>query len=136
MSQPGRVAIVLHTHMPYVEGFGTWPFGEEWLWEAIATSYLPIADLLDAGAPLTLSLTPVVCDQLEAPGALDRCAAFLRDVRPESHSLDAEGCRDGGRADLAAELERAAGEYADALSSLEACNGLSLIHISEPTRPY
>ncbi len=123
MSQPGRVAIVLHTHMPYVEGFGTWPFGEEWLWEAIATSYLPIADLLDAGAPLTLSLTPVVCDQLEAPGALDRCAAFLRDVRPESHSLDAEGCRDGGRADLAAELERAAGEYADALSSLEACNG-------------
>ncbi len=22
--------------MPYVEGFGTWPFGEEWLWEAVA----------------------------------------------------------------------------------------------------
>jgi hypothetical protein len=21
-----------------VEGFGTWPFGEEWLWEAAATS--------------------------------------------------------------------------------------------------
>ena len=31
---PGRPAIVLHTHMPYVEGFGAWPFGEEWLWEA------------------------------------------------------------------------------------------------------
>ena len=26
---PGRLAIVLHSHMPYVEGFGTWPFGEE-----------------------------------------------------------------------------------------------------------
>jgi 1,4-alpha-glucan branching enzyme len=25
--------------MPYVEGFGTWPFGEEWLWEAVATCY-------------------------------------------------------------------------------------------------
>ena len=24
----GRLAIVLHTHMPYVLGFGTWPFGE------------------------------------------------------------------------------------------------------------
>jgi predicted glycosyl hydrolase (DUF1957 family) len=24
--------------MPYVEGFGTWPFGDEWLWEAMATS--------------------------------------------------------------------------------------------------
>lgn len=123
MTQPGRVAIVLHTHMPYVEGFGTWPFGEEWLWEAIATSYLPIADLLDRGAPLTLSLTPVLCDQLEAPGALERCAAFLRELRPESHRLDAEGCREGGRADLAEELERAARQYSDALASLEACEG-------------
>ncbi|MBJ7245002.1 MAG: hypothetical protein JHD03_09350, partial [Solirubrobacteraceae bacterium] len=123
MTQPGRVAVVLHTHMPYVEGFGTWPFGEEWLWEAIATSYLPVADLLDAGAPLTLSLTPVLCDQLEAPGALERCAAFLRELRPESHRLDAEGCREGGRADLAEELERAAGQYSDALASLEACEG-------------
>ena len=60
----GELAIVLHTHMPYVEsggewpdprnppngpyfeGFGTWPFGEEWLWEAIATSYLPLLDVL------------------------------------------------------------------------------------------
>ncbi len=123
MSKPGQVAIVLHTHMPYVEGFGTWPFGEEWLWEAIATCYLPIADLLDTGAPLTLSLTPVLCDQLEAPGALDRCAAFLREVRPESHRLDAEGCREGGRGDLAEELERAAGQYAQALEALEACGG-------------
>ena len=40
MSAPGRVSLVLHTHMPYVEGFGTGPFGEEWLWEAVATSYL------------------------------------------------------------------------------------------------
>ena len=39
---PGALAIVLHTHMPYVEGFGTWPFGEEWLWEAVAT-LLPAA---------------------------------------------------------------------------------------------
>ena len=42
VSRRGALALVLHTHMPYVEGFGTWPFGEEWLWEAIATS-LPAA---------------------------------------------------------------------------------------------
>ena len=36
--------------MPYVEGFGTWPFGEEWLWEAVACVYLPLLELLD-GAP-------------------------------------------------------------------------------------
>jgi 1,4-alpha-glucan branching enzyme len=84
-----RLGIVLHTHMPYVEGFGTWPFGEEWLWEAIATSYLPLLDVLDAHpGKVTLSLTPVLCDQLEAPGALARCLAFLREVRPASHALD------------------------------------------------
>src|SRR5947209_4670893 len=26
-AERGALAIVLHTHMPYVEGFGTWPFG-------------------------------------------------------------------------------------------------------------
>jgi len=111
----GRLAIVLHSHLPYVEGFGTWPFGEEWLWEAIATSYLPLLHLLEEGAPVTLSLTPVLCDQLEAPGALERCRAFLRDVRPASHALDVEAAEDPA---VAAELERAAGEYADALGRL------------------
>ncbi len=121
MPAPGAVSVVLHTHMPYVEGYGTWPFGEEWLWEAVATCYLPLARLLDAGAPLTLSLTPVLCDQLEAPGALDRCAAFLREVRPASHRLDVDACLSAGNAELAAELERAAGQYAAALAELEAC---------------
>ena len=116
----GRVSLVLHTHMPYVEGFGTWPFGEEWLWEAVATSYLPLLDLLDAGAPLTLSLTPVVCDQLADPAALERCAAFLRDVRPASHRLDIDAFREVGAEAEAAELERAAGQYAAALAALEA----------------
>jgi 1,4-alpha-glucan branching enzyme len=111
----GRLALVLHSHLPYVEGFGTWPFGEEWLWEAIATSYLPVLDVLRAGAPVTLSLTPVLCDQLEAPGALERCRAFLRDVRPASHALDVEATDDVA---VAAELERAAGEYALALERL------------------
>ena len=84
-----RLSLVLHTHMPYVEGFGTWPFGEEWLWEAIATSYLPLLDVLDDHpGRVTLSLTPVLADQLEAPGALERCLAFLREVRPASHALD------------------------------------------------
>ena len=89
----GALAIVLHTHMPYVEGFGTWPFGEEWLWEAIASSYLPLLELLDAGAPLTLSLTPVLCDQLEVPDLAERFGAFVRDVRRATHEQDAAGLR-------------------------------------------
>jgi 1,4-alpha-glucan branching enzyme len=111
----GALAIVLHTHMPYVEGFGTWPFGEEWLWEAIIGSYLPLLDLLDAGAPLTLSLTPVLCDQLEAPGLAERFSAFVGDVRRGTHERDAAGLRAGGHELLALELERAWGDYDGAL---------------------
>lgn len=110
-SPQGELAIVLHTHMPYVEGFGTWPFGEEWLWEAIAGSYLPLLDLLDEGAPLTLSLTPVLCDQLEAPGVGERFESFVDDVRRHTHAQDIEGLRDGGHETLACELERSWGEY-------------------------
>ena len=116
----GALAIVLHTHMPYVEGFGTWPFGEEWLWEAIASSYLPLLELLDAGAPLTLSLTPVLCDQLEVPDLAERFGAFVRDVRRATHEQDAAGLRAAGDEQLAAELERAWSDYERAEERLRA----------------
>ena len=119
----GALAIVLHTHMPYVEGFGTWPFGEEWLWEAMAGCYLPLLDLLDSGAPLTLSLTPVLCDQLEAPGVAERFRAFVGEVRRGTHEEDAKGLRDGGHEDLAREVERSWGDYARALERFDRCGG-------------
>jgi 1,4-alpha-glucan branching enzyme len=115
--RPGGLAIVLHTHMPYVEGFGTWPFGEEWLWEAIACSYLPLLDVLDeAPGRVTLSVTPVLGDQLAAPGALARCLDFLREIRPASHALDVPAASPGE----AAALEHSAAAYAWAADALEA----------------
>ena len=134
MQRPGELALVLHTHMPYVEGgapwprpageldplgFGTWPFGEEWLWEAIATSYLPLLEVLGR-APLTLSLTPVLCDQLESPGALTRCIDFLAEVRPASHLRDMERARGPQRRAMVALLERSAEAYAAAAQALRA----------------
>jgi 1,4-alpha-glucan branching enzyme len=104
--------------MPYVEGFGTWPFGEEWLWEAIATSYLPLLDAVLGRVPITLSLTPVLCDQLEAPGAMERCLKFLEEVRPASHALDIE--EHAGDPALVAELRRSEAEYAAAAARLRA----------------
>jgi 1,4-alpha-glucan branching enzyme len=110
-----RLSIVLHTHMPYVEGFGTWPFGEEWLWEAIATSYLPLLDVLDAHpGKVTLSMTPVLADQLEAPGALERCLTFLREIRPASHGLDALD-----HPEVAAQIAYSSALYESAVESLE-----------------
>src|SRR5213079_662756 len=122
-SQRGALAIVLHTHMPYVEGFGTWPFGEEWLWEAIVGSYLPVLELLDRGAELTLSLTPVLCDQLEAPRLAERLCAFVGEVRRRTHAEDAAGLRAAGEGRLAGELERAFGDYERALQRLQAHGG-------------
>ncbi len=121
--QRGELAIVLHTHMPYVEGFGTWPFGEEWLWEAMAGSYLPLLDVLDAGAPLTLSLTPVLCDQLEAHGVGGRFEAFVDEVRRRTHAEDIEGLRENGFEQLAQELERSWGEYERALERFRGLGG-------------
>ncbi len=119
----GALAIVLHTHMPYVEGFGTWPFGEEWLWEAMAGCYLPLLDLLDGGAPLTLSLTPVLCDQLEAPEIAERFRTFVGEVRRYTHEEDAHGLRAGGHEGLAREVERSWGDYARALERFDSCGG-------------
>jgi 1,4-alpha-glucan branching enzyme len=120
----GRLAIVLHSHMPYVEGFGTWPFGEEWLFEAAATVYVPLLELLDGlgdRAPsVTLSVTPVLADQLTAHGVHERLLAFLREMRVTTHALDAEGCRASGEPALGAEVERAGGDYARAADRLEA----------------
>ena len=90
------------TKEPNPEGFGTWPFGEEWLWEAIGDQLPAAAEGArrarsrgDRGQ-FTLSLTPVLCDQLEAPGAIERCVEFLREIRPESHGLDIEAFGQAG----------------------------------------
>lgn len=119
----GELVILLHSHMPYVEGFGTWPFGEEWLWEAVATSYLPLLKLLRAGAPITLSLTPVLADQLEAPGAVGRCLRFLRGVRCETHGLDRASARRAGDARLDAALAHSEALYEHSADLLEALSG-------------
>jgi len=122
----GTLSLVLHSHMPYVEGFGTWPFGEEWLWEAIACVYVPLLDLIEQAAPpLTLGLTPVLCDQLETlPGAAgERLLGYLRDTRQWVHDEDATGLEQTGELELAAEVRRAARDYTSAADAVEACGG-------------
>ena len=74
----GDLAIVLHSHMPYVEGFGTYPFGEEWLFDAVVRSYVPV---LEVAERVTLTVTPVLADQLEAPGVGERLESFVAEFR-------------------------------------------------------
>jgi 1,4-alpha-glucan branching enzyme len=81
----GDLAIVLHSHMPYVEGYGTYPFGEEWLFDAFARSHLPV---LDVAERLTMTVTPVLADQLEADGVGERMLGFLRRHRVDAADRD------------------------------------------------
>lgn len=112
----GDLAIVLHSHMPYVEGFGTYPFGEEWLFDAAIRSYLPV---LEVARDLTMTVTPVLADQLEDKGAAERLREFLVDWRVGAAEADlpqvpAE-CRDACEAELA--------RYRHALELLDAVGG-------------
>lgn len=117
----GELAVVLHTHMPYVEGFGTWPFGEEWLWEAIATSYVPLLDVLERdGHRLTLSLTPVLADQLEVADLGARFDAFITGVRRTTHAADIEGAASPAEA---AALRHSLASYEAARSRMEELGG-------------
>src|SRR3954453_15986594 len=120
----GELAIVLHSHMPYVEGFGTWPFGEEWLWEALAGVYLPMLRALRE-APVMGGLPPVLCAQLEAlrGDAGRRFLDFMSTVRAEIHAEDARGLDEHGEPELATEVRRAAGDYSSAAYAFERIGG-------------
>ncbi|MCD6302735.1 MAG: helix-turn-helix transcriptional regulator, partial [Anaerolineae bacterium] len=79
----GAFTFVLHSHLPYCRMAGRWPHGEEWLHEAAAETYVPLLDVLydlrDEGVPfrLTLSLTPVLTEQLADPLVREHFVAYL-----------------------------------------------------------
>ena len=112
----GMLALVLHSHMPYVEGFGTYPFGEEWLFDAVLRSYLPVLEVADR---LTMTVTPVLADQLEAPGLAERLETFGKEYRLGSCMLDAAE-QDGA---FRAPCEDEAGRYRQGLARLRELGG-------------
>jgi 1,4-alpha-glucan branching enzyme len=119
MSRPdsaGDLALVLHSHMPYVEGFGTYPFGEEWLFDAVIRSYLPV---LEVARDLTMTVTPVLADQLEDGGAARRLREFLVEWRVGAAEADLAEVPAECRPACEAELAR----YRRALELLDAAGG-------------
>src|SRR4051794_11638957 len=108
--------------MPYVEGFGTYPFGEEWLFDAVIRSYLPV---LEVARDLTLTVTPVLADQLEDPGVHRRLRDFLVEWRIGAAEADAGQVDPECRGACEAELTR----YRRALELLDEAGG-------NPLRPF
>ena len=115
----GDLAIVLHSHMPYVEGFGTYPFGEEWLFDAVIRSHLPV---LEVARDLTMTVTPVLADQLEDHGTQERLREFLVRLRIAAAEADAPEVPPECRAACEAERDR----YRRALELLDGAGGSPL----------
>jgi 1,4-alpha-glucan branching enzyme len=113
--------------MPYVEGFGTYPFGEEWLFDAVARSYLPV---LGVARDVTVTVSPVLADQLEAPGVMERLEAFVRTYRLQAAEGDAVEAPEELRPAAAAEAAR----YRRALDRLAELGGNALTAFSDAAR--
>ena len=79
----GYLTFVLHTHLPYVVNHGKWPFGEEWLYEAMSESYVPLIMELDrlrsegVKFQLVVGITPILAEQLADPGVKERFAGYM-----------------------------------------------------------
>jgi 1,4-alpha-glucan branching enzyme len=116
----GDLAIVLHSHMPYVEGFGTYPFGEEWLFDAVIRSYLPV---LEVAERLTMTVTPVLADQLEDGGVRERLRRFLVEWRIGAAEADLPEVPAECRPAVEAERTR----YQHALALLDEADGNPLL---------
>ncbi len=116
----GDLALVLHSHMPYVEGFGTYPFGEEWLFDAVIRSYLPVLEIAER---LTMTVTPVLADQLEDTGVAERLREFLVEWRIGAAEADIPEVPAECRPACEGELAR----YQHALELLDAAGGDPLL---------
>ena len=82
----GYLNFILHGHLPWVLEQGTWPHGENWLWEAGAETYCPtlsmLANLYEQKGfteMLTVGITPVLAEQLAHPRFKEGFAGYLQD---------------------------------------------------------
>ena len=93
----GTCCVVLHTHLPWLAHHGSWPVGEEWLYQAWAGSYLPLVAMLDGLAErgrrelLTLAVTPVLAAQLDDPYCLRAMHTWLGFWQARAQSLAGSG---------------------------------------------
>ncbi|MHB8896328.1 MAG: glycoside hydrolase family 57 protein, partial [Candidatus Geothermincolia bacterium] len=77
----------MHTHMPYVRKNGAFPVGEDWLYQVMSETYIPLLGMLaqlegeGIGACLALTLTPVLCEQLADPYIQQRFISYLKTMQ-------------------------------------------------------
>ncbi len=105
---PGKLVLVLHSHLPYVLSHGRWPHGMDWIHEAAAETYMPVLQIMDRliaegiSPKLTIGLTPVLSEMLADEVFKDDFESYL-DQKITAAALDAEEFyrTEDGRHDLA-----------------------------------
>ncbi|TFF63644.1 MAG: DUF1957 domain-containing protein [Promethearchaeota archaeon] len=81
----GYLGLVLHGHIPWCKKSGKWPMGEEWIFEAMNETYIPMLNVLrelkDNGikTALTINITPILAEQLADDYMKDRFGEYMDD---------------------------------------------------------
>ena len=115
---------LLHSHIPYVYRSGVWPFGEEWLYEAAADTYIPFLEMLKrlssggSNPAFTINLSPVLLEQLANGEIREGLLKYLRD-RIKYAGLDYAAFSGEGNRKLADMAENYRGHYEGLIRSLE-----------------
>jgi len=150
----GSFCLVLHGHLPYVLRHGTWPHGEDWLYEAAAETYLPLlstiqeCEFLKGNPRLTVGLTPILLEQLAHEDFKKGFEKYLLDRRDRARSdrreFDARGERhfvylaekwDKFYGDLAEQFSKIGGNIPGAFADF-ARRGMVEILTSSATHAY
>jgi 1,4-alpha-glucan branching enzyme len=82
---PGSFVFMLHSHIPYCRKSGTWPAGEEWLFEAMNEAYIPLLKVFrslyfdSVPAKIMVGIVPVLMEQLNDPYMKDRFCSYMED---------------------------------------------------------
>ena len=97
----GGFCLVLHGHLPYVLRHGTSPHGANWLFEAMAETYLPLLDLVgelavnNAHPAITIGLTPILLEQLADIEAQTGFVAYVNERITKAREDRAQFLRQG-----------------------------------------
>ena len=82
----GYLGLVLHGHIPWCKKSGTWPAGEEWLFEAIFESYIPMLNILrelkenNLKTAITINITPILAEQLADEYMKQRFTIYMENL--------------------------------------------------------
>jgi 1,4-alpha-glucan branching enzyme len=120
--------LALHAHLPFVRKAGRWPFGEEWLYEAMAGTYLPLLGVFErlardgVEARAAVGITPVLLEQLADPYLQEGFTEYAGRVAAAA-DVDAENAAASGQSARAALAHDHARRYRDLVADFTARGG-------------